>query len=147
MSNSNFIGRGEVLAKKILYRLVPCIGVQQQVNIQQIILPEDYEFLDQEVKNHNFDLVIRRTGAPDIVVEINYKHREKAARKWRTLFVPMIENAGLIHVAINDWDCRKRGLFWLNSKKQHLAVTWEDYMDVMDALQTAGVNPALYIDE
>ena len=147
MSDSNFIGRGEILAKKILYRLVPCLAVMQQVNIKHIALPEDYELLDQEVKNHNFDLVIKRTEAPDIVVEINYKHGEKAARKWRTLFVPMIENAGLIAVAINDWECRPHGLFWLNSKKQHLAVTWDDYKDVMDALQTAGINPALYIEE
>lgn len=146
MSNSQFIGRGEVIAKKILLKSIDCIGIEGQVNIRKIILPEDYEFIDQEIKNHNFDWVIRRTNKPDIVVEINYKHKEKAAYKWRNIFIPMITNAGYYHLAINDWDCRPRGLFWLNTKKKHLAVTWDDFRDVQDALETHGINPDIVLE-
>jgi len=52
MSDSKYIGRGEVLAKKILFRLVDCMGIQQQVKIQDVVLPEDYDMLDQEIKKH-----------------------------------------------------------------------------------------------
>jgi len=146
MSDSKYIGRGEILTKKILLKLVDCIGIQGQVNIQHIILPEDFEFLDQEIKNHNFDFVIRRSEKKDIVVEVNYKHKEKAAFKWRKIFIPLIEDAGYLHLEINDWDCRQRGLFWLNSKRQHLAVTWDDFRDVQDALATSGINPDIEIE-
>ena len=144
---SDFIGRGEVIASKILFRLVDCVGLQGQVNIQNIILPEDYAILDQEVKNHNFDFIMRRTSKPDVVIEINYKHKEKAAKKWSKIFIPLIEKAGYDYMTIDDYDCRKRGLFWLNSKGKHLAITWDDYRDVIDSLETAGINPSLVIFE
>jgi len=144
--SSPFIGRGEWLARKILLKLVECVGIQGQVNIRNIILPEDYELLDQEIRNHNFDLVIRRSEKPDIVVEVNYMHKEKASRKTRQIFEPLVFSAGLEYVNINHWDCRQRGLFWINSKKQHLAITWDDFRDVQDALETAGINPDIFIE-
>ena len=145
MSESQFIGRGELLVKKILFRLVECIGVQGQVPLNSIVLPEDYAILDQEVKNHKFDLVIRRTHEKDVVVEVNYKHKEKAARKWRQIFTPLIENAEYDYVTIDEWDCRSSlektlGLFHLNSKKEHTR-SWNDERDVIDALEKAGVQP------
>lgn len=142
----SFIGRGEVIASKILRVLVPCVGIKQQVNIQDIALPEQFALLDQEIKNHNFDLMICRNSEPDIVVEINYKHKERAAQKYRQIFGPLVRDAGLEFLEINDWDCRKRGLFWLNSKREHLAITWTDYQDVIDALNLAGINPHLKIE-
>lgn len=143
---SQYIGRGEVLAKKILLKLINCVGIQQQVNIKNIVNAEDYAFLSQEIRNHNFDLVIIRSNAPDIVVEINYKHKEKAAFKWRKIFIPMIVLADCYYVAINDWDCRPRGLFWVNNFKKHLIITWDDFLDVIDALETAGINPDIQLE-
>lgn len=145
MSN-NFIGRGEILTKKVLLRLINCIGIQGQVNIKHIILPEYYEVLDPEIQNHNFDLVLRRTHGKDIVIEVNYRHKEKAARKSRQIFEPMVKSAGYEYLTIDDYDCRKRGIFWLSTDKKHLAVTWEDFRDIIDSLEKAGINPAIEIE-
>jgi len=146
MSESKYIGRGEWITKKVLLRMINCIGIQEQVNIKHIILPEEYELLDPEVQQHNFDLVLKRNGGKDIVIEVNYKHKEKAAQKARLIFEPLVNQAGFEYVTIDNWDCRPRGLFWLNTQKKHLIITWEDFRDVMDSLEKAGVNPDIYID-
>ena len=135
-SLSDYIGRGELIASKILFRLIECVGLQGQVNIQKIILPEDYAILDQEVKNHNFDFIMRRTTQPDVVIEINYKHKEKAARKWSKIFIPLIEKAGYDYMTIDDYDCREKGIFHLDSKNRHKH-SWDDYRDVIDSLEKA----------
>ncbi len=146
MSDQKYIGRGEKLTKKILLRLINCIGIQEQVNIKQVVMPEDFEVLDPEVQNHNFDLVLRRNGGKDIVIEVNYKHKEKAASKARQIFEPLCISAGYEYVTIDDYDCRKRGIFWLNSERKHLVVTWEDFRDLIDSLEKSGVNPDIFLD-
>jgi len=140
LSQSQYVGRGELLSKKILLQLLSCVGIQGQVNIKNIVLPEDYHILDQEIKNHNFDWVVRRTNTPDIVVEVNYGHKEKAAQKWRQIFVPMIIKAGLLYMTIDDYDCRDKGLFYLNSKKEH-KLSWDDHRDIIDSLEKAEIPP------
>lgn len=135
---TDFIGRAEKLSKKILLKQLQCIGIEQQVNIKSIISKEDYDFLDEEVQNHNFDLVMRRTHAKDIVIEVNYKHGEKIANKIRRIFKPLVEQSGYLFLEIHDWECET--LFWLNTKKEH-PVTWQDYIDVINALKTAGIKP------
>jgi len=128
-----------MLAKHILFRLIPCIGVEMQVPITKLFPMEGY---DQEIRNHKFDLVVRRFDIHrDIVVEVNYKHKEKAARKYRQIFAPLMAQYGYDFCTIDDYDCRQRGLFWRNSKGEHLVVTWDDYRDVIDSLEKAGVNP------
>jgi len=140
LSQSQYIGRGELPSKKILLKLLPCVGIQGQVNIKDVVLPEDYAILDQEIKNHNFDWVVRRTNLPDIVIEVNYSHKEKAARKWRQIFVPMIKRAGILYMTIDDYDCRAKGLFYLNSKKEH-HISWDDYRDIIDSFEKVGISP------
>lgn len=142
MSESKYIGRGEVLFKNILLKLFDC-EIKQQVNIKEVIYAEDYNFLDQEVKNHNFDLVMIPTHGKPVVIEVNYEHGEKIAAKLRRILVPLIKKKGYEYLEINNWDCDKRGLFWLNSKKEHPVTTWTDYMDVINALITCGINPDL----
>jgi len=146
MSSDKFIGRGEILTKKVLLRLINCIGIQGQVNLKHIILPEAFEVLDPEIQKHNFDLVLRRTHGKDLVIEVNYKHKEKAARKSRQIFEPLCISAGYEYVTIDDYDCRKRGIFWLNTAKKHLVITWDDFRDIIDSLEKAGVNPAIEIE-
>jgi len=148
MSESKYIGRGEDLTEAILFKILQVIGISPQVNIKKIVLDEDYEILDQEIKNHNFDFVMSTVGTckrNGVVIEVNYKHKEKAARKWRQILVPMIKRAGYDYLTINHWDCRKRGLFWLNTKKEHPAVTWDDIRDIIDALETAKINPDILV--
>ena len=99
--------------------------------------------MDQEIKNHKFDFVIyRKTDI--IVLEVNYKHGPKAAQKWVDIFIPLLKSSTkfghlkIIPITIDDYDCRS--LFNLNSKKQH-KITWDDYRDIIDALEKAGVKP------
>lgn len=142
MSANPYIGRGEVLFKNILLKLYDC-EVKQQVNIQQVIYAEDYNFLDQEVKNHNFDFVMLPTHGKPVVIEVNYQHGEKIAAKLRRILVPLIRKRGYEYLEINNWDCEERGLFWLNSKGEHPVTTWTDIKDVINALETCEINPDL----
>ena len=139
MSESEFIGRGEVRVKNILLRLFDC-EIKQQVNIEKIIYKEDYDFLDQEVKNHNFDLVMIPTHGRPVGIEVNYMHGDKIAKKLRQVIVPLIRKRGYEYLEINDWDCEKRGLFWHNTKGEH-PPTWQDYHDLINALDTCNINP------
>jgi len=88
-----------------------------------------------------FDFVFFCINRKSIVVEINYKHKEKAARKWHNVFIPLLINSGFDYLTINDYDCRKRGLFYLDGDQQHEQITWEDFRDVIDALEMAGMAP------
>jgi len=139
MSDSKYIGRGEVRVRNMLQRLFDC-EIVQQVNIKKIIYAEDYDFLDQEVKNHNFDLVMIPTHGRPIVIEINYKHGVKISKKLRQVIIPLIRKRGYEYLEINDWDCEKRGLFWVDTKGEH-HVTWVDYHDLFNALETCKINP------
>ncbi len=143
MSESKYIGRAEVLTKKILLKIVECVGIQQQVNIKDIVLAEDYDILDQEVKNHNFDLVVRRTHRKDIVVEVNFKHGGKADYKWNEIFVPLIIKSGKLALPINDYECEH--LFFKSVDGTH-AVTWQDYMDIMNCMTIVGIDPDVSLD-
>jgi len=143
MSETNYIGRGEDLSKKIFLKLVDNIGILEQVNIISVISPEDYEILDPEIQKHKFDFVLLRNNEKHIIIEINYKHKEKAAKKWSNIFVPLLIKAGHTYVTINDYDTRKHGLFWLDSKKEHADVTWDDFRDIIDALEVSGIQPSV----
>ena len=82
MSNQEqFIGRGEKEVQGILESIFPECTVSAQIPIWAVIKEEDYEILDQEFKNHKCDLVLY-SGPSTIVIEVNYKHGEKAAQKW-----------------------------------------------------------------
>ena len=138
MSNSQFIGRGEVIAKKILLKSIDCIGIEGQVNIRKIILPEDYEFIDQEIKNHNFDWVIRRTNKPDIVVEINYKHKEKAAHKWNNIFTKILIDNHKIPIIVADYNCE---YLFSDSVRLRKKNPWGSFIDIIRELQRQGITP------
>jgi len=73
-----------------------------------------------------------------IIVEVNFKHGEKAARKWLRIFVPLIKKYGRIPVTIDDHDCRH--LFQLDNHRQH-RLKWDDFRDIIDSLEKAGVKP------
>lgn len=141
MSESQYIGRGEELAKKILVKLLKPVNVRAQVPLESISLPKEFAILDPEIKKHKFDFVLFCLDRKNIVVEINYRHKEKAARKWQNVFIPLLVNSGFDYLTINDFECGKRGLFWLNKEKEHGVVTWEDFRDVINALDIAGIYP------
>lgn len=140
MSESKYIGRGEVLTKKIFHKLFAGSIIKSQVNIKEIILPEDYNILDQEIKNHNFDFVVWRPHNKPLVVEVNYKHGGKADFKWNEIFVPLIKKANMIPLPINDYECQH--LFFKSVDGTH-EVTWQDFMDIMNCMVIVGIEPDL----
>jgi len=137
MTESKFIGRGEVLVKEILSKLLDHIVIQTQVPIEKLIHKEDFAILDQEIKNHKFDLVIYRAHEPSIVVEVNYKHGAKAADKWENIFVPLLVKVALIPLPINDYECST--LFHQYTNGEH-RITWQDYIDVINAMIIVGIK-------
>lgn len=146
MSESKYIGRGEVLVKKIFLRLFPGIIIKQQVDIKKVIRAEDYAILDQEIKNHKFDLVLYPYGGQvhrPIVVEVNYKHGAKAEDKWYKIFVPLIKKAGMLSLPINDYECDH--LFHQFPDGTH-KVTWQDFMDVMNCMIIVGIEPNISLE-
>lgn len=137
MSSTNFIGRGEVQTKKILQILFPKGIIKTQVPIKLLISNQEYEFLDQEIKNHKFDMVVYN-GTHTLVVEVNYKHREKAARKWRQIFTKLIIDNGLLPVTINDYNCDYLFSDSIILKKKH---PWGAHLDIIRELQAQGITP------
>ena len=130
--NEQFIGRGEKLVKRILENPWNIEEVKAQVNITKLIPSSGLEYYDQEILNHNFDFVAIRKNLKSLVIEVNYKHREKAAKKWQTIFVPLLEQFGYYPVIIDDYDCDS--LF-----SDHSMVNYRDIKDVANQLKKAGV--------
>ena len=102
--SEQFIGRGEKEVEKILKQLLPKARIIPQMSIAYVIDRSEYDKLDQEFKNHNCDFVMI-IGSTRIVIEVNYKHGEKAAQKWSEIFAPLIKQAGNIPVTIEDYNC------------------------------------------
>lgn len=147
---SNFIGRGEKLVERIISRLFIKSEIQRQVPIKQLVHDEDFIEYDEEFAKHKCDLVIivldSKGKTKTLVIEVNYKHKEKAAKKWRQTFAPDIKRNENFPITINDYDCRSslpkvKGIFYLDSKKNHGPITWNDVRDVIDHLDKAGVEP------
>ena len=133
----DFIGRGENEVKKILGILFPRANISAQVPIELLIKSEQYRFLDQEIKNHKFDLVVYN-GPNVLVVEVNYKHKEKAAKKWSNIFTNLLVDASKIPVTIDDYNCE---YLFSDSVKLKKKNPWGSYIDVIRELQRQGINP------
>lgn len=137
MSNQQFIGRSEVLVSKILWQLLKPMQIIPQYPIKQIMNNTDYASLNEILQKHKFDFMVERLNHPNLIVEVNYKHGNTAAKKWETHFMPIIKSAGMIPVAINDYNCRH---LFTNTDSKH-KLNWDDYRDVIDSLEMAGVKP------
>jgi len=132
----SFIGRGENEVKKILQALFPNADISAQVPIELLIRMKDFEILDQEFKNHKFDLVLYN-GPNILVIEVNYKHKEKAAKKWSNIFTNLIINNGKIPVTIEDYNCE---FLFSDSKRLTQKNPWGPYLDVIRELARQGIN-------
>ena len=122
--------------------ILPCSSILKQVDLFKLIPLKTYETLDPETQKHKFDLVVSREKDV-LVIEVNYKHGQKAARKWENIFTPHLKASTalglkkIIPVAINDWDCESLFKHEKNSTKP-IRIT--DILDVCNALKTAGVK-------
>ena len=144
--DSPFIGRGEKLVERIISILFEHSEVLRQVSISKLVNYEDFREYGKEFSKHKCDLVVEivdSTGTVKIlVIEVNYRHGEKAAKKWRQTFAPDIKRAGNIPITIDAYDCRS--LFKCNDKKDQ-KITWDNVRDVIDQLEKAGVLFEKYI--
>ena len=105
--------------------------------IWTVITDEDFQLLDQEFKNHNCDLVMY-DGPKTIVIEVNYKHGEKAAQKWSEIFAPLIRKAGKIPVTIEDYNCE---VLFSDSNKDSNKIPWGSYIDTIRELERNNIGP------
>lgn len=142
MLNDQFIGRSEKEVKIILKKLINYEIVLEQIPLKRLINSSDFDLLNNETKQHKFDLVfIRKSDA--LVIEVNYKHGSKAANKWVNIFVPYLEASKVLYpkkikpVAINDWDCRS---LFKHTKSDNKPILVTDVIDVCDALYSSGVK-------
>lgn len=133
----DFIGRGEREAKQILQKLFPKSTIKTQVSIQSLIKSEDYLSLDKEFQQHNFDLVVYN-GPNVLVIEINYKHKEKAAQKWSNIFTNLLINNRAIPLTIDDYNCEYLFSFSKKLTKKH---PWGAYLDIIRELERQGITP------
>ncbi len=132
----SFIGRGENEVKSILQKLFPYGRIAAQVPIINLVQSSDYNILDQEIKNHKFDLVVYN-GPNVLIVEVNYKHKEKAAKKWRQIFTNILINNGKIPITISDYNCE---YLFSDSKKLLKKNPWGSHIDVIRELQSQGIS-------
>ena len=140
---SEFVGRGENTVQYVIQRLYKFTETWTQVPLLTQISAQDFSQFGEEFSKHKFDIVSKVENSKGIietlVLEVNFKHKEKAAKKWR-IFAAALKNNNKTPVTIDDYDCRKKGLFYLNSKKEHV-LSWDDFRDVIDSLEKAGVEP------
>lgn len=131
MVDSEYIGKGEKSAQKILGQLFPNAPIVAQCSISSLV-PNSFEELGSELCKHKFDLIIGKF--PILVVEVNLKHGSLAHKKWK-VYKTHLEEAGYEVMTIDDNECNH--LF--ESDPDNL--TWTDYEDVIAALQLAGIKP------
>lgn len=144
MSNQ-FIGRAEEEVFQILEEIYPNVIIISQFPIRKLIPYSLYNELNEEIKKHKFDFVVFTEKW--LIIEVNYKHGEKAARKWSNIFTPMIKelkDPGAIPVAINDYECLT---LFKHTKTNHTKLRKTDYQDVLTALSIAGVSVNFTIPE
>jgi hypothetical protein len=119
------------------------LHITPQYPIKNLISKVDFEFLDDVFQKHQFDYYIRREGfvvSHQAVIEVNYKHKTGAARKMYNVFKPLMEKNGIKYITVDDWDCRN--LFRQTDDKAH-KLSWDDFRDVIDALEKAGMEPEI----
>lgn len=135
---SQFIGRGENLTEHIIGRLFPGAEIKGQWPIQKIMTPKEWGELDEIYQKHKFDFIVTLPDERLLVIEVNYKHGEGAARKWANIFTKILKEYGVMPITIDDYDTRS--LFKQNGKGEHKK-TWDDFRDIIDAFEKAGVKP------
>lgn len=136
-SLNDFIGRGEEEVKSILHKLFPNALIGMQVPIQKLIKTEDFLQLDEEFQKHKCDLVVY--NGPDImVIEVNYKHKEKAAKKWSNVFSKLLVDGNKIPVTIEDYNCE---VLFSDSKQLRKKHPWGSFIDVIRELERQGITP------
>jgi len=134
---SDFIGRAEPPTHHFLLKLYPDDRILTQTPLSYLISHKEFQTFNEEVQKHKFDFVVIRNNKPTLVIEVNYKHGEKSAKKWRQIFEPLLKKEGYIPVTIDDYDC----ISLFKGNKENHKLSWNDLRDIINALEKAGVEP------
>lgn len=138
MSNQEqFIGRGERLVKQLLENPFGIKLIKSQVPIGHLISFEDFQFFDDEIKQHKFDFVIYRNNGEIIAVEVNWKHGSKADFKSNRIFEPVLKKNDVTLLTIDDHSCRS--LFKEDANGLHKKST-NDVRDILDAFDAIEIS-------
>ena len=143
--NNPYIGRAEKEVREILEQIYPNKLILPQFPIQKLIPTAWYNGLNEETKKHKFDFVV--CDRSWLVIEVNYRHGEKAAKKWKNIFVPLIRDLKeptCIPVTIDDYNCRT---LFKHTKNSDRRIQKTDYQDVLDNLKLSGVSVNFTIPE
>jgi len=127
---TKFVGRGEGTVGHILQHVFQTKPIPQ-CPIENLIPFGVWSWLDPEVRKHKFDFYILNKK---IAVEVNYKHKEKAAKKYRQVFEPILKDHGIKLVQIHDYECPH-----LFKDKEH-PIDVQDWQEVIQSLRTAGIK-------
>jgi hypothetical protein len=128
---SQYIGKGEDEVADMLAIIFGAVNVFTQWPIEKLIHKNDFDWLDPVYKKHKFDFYVKRPGRNDFVVEVNYKHGERAAEKYSDIFEPELKKVNIDFVNINDWDCKT--LFKLRR-------SFQDWVDFFNAFVSAEIK-------
>ncbi len=145
MLDPKFIGRAENQTKTILQNILQPEEIFAQVPLLKLISKTDFDRLDIVIQQHKFDFMLLRQNDV-LVIEVNYKHRATAARRWLDIFTPYLKASKvfggkkIIPVAINDWDCTS---LFKHDRSSTKPIRITDIIDVCNALYTAGVKTCL----
>jgi hypothetical protein len=131
----SFIGRGEAVVQKILEQFYPTAAIIPQYPVKKLIPEIEWGLWNPEHLNHKFDFMVDKGHGYKYIIEVNYKHGAKADKKSHKIWQPFLNEQEIILVRIDDWECKS--LF----KKEHQKPTWDDYIDVINAMKLAGANP------
>lgn len=133
----SYMGRAEKETENILNIILNASLIRTQVPLTALIDYTEYTTLREEVQKHKFDMVIyRKNTDPLLVVEVNYKHGEAAAKKWRQIFEPMLRRYKHEILLIHDYECDY--LFEPQDYTKHVP-SWNDVIDVINALKVCKI--------
>ncbi len=99
-----------------------------------IFNPDLYESYGTEVQKHKFDFYVQRYNGIPLMVEVDFKHGDKADKKWNNILNPLLEELCILGVQISDNECKN--LF----KDKYHPITLGDWVDVLQALIQARVK-------
>lgn len=133
---SQFIGRGERLVRSLLTNPFSIQDIFGQVPLENLIPRPRWNLLDEEVQKHKFDFVAVRHNHKKLVIEVNYKHGEKSAKKWNNIFVPLLKEFGYDVLTVDDYNCDT--LF--SNLKRDIHPSYSDLNDLINALKVGKIE-------
>jgi len=126
---TDFIGKGERKAQKIIQMMYPHMEVVNQCPLKSIIsLSRDS--VGEEHYKHKIDLVLMGPKRM-VAIEVNLSHG-KIAREKMEVYKEYLKFRNIELVEIEANECES--LF--SNDEQY--ITWQDWIDVINAFKTAG---------